>query len=70
MRFMRYSYKIAHVSGKSLWTADTQSRAPVKAKATAAEKEHMESTNTYVDAIMEQLPASVSYMDNLREPTV
>lgn len=27
----------------------------------------MESTNIYVDAIMEQLPVSVSYMHNLRE---
>lgn len=65
---MRYSYTIAHVPGKSLWTADTLSCAPVEAKATATEKELMESTNIYADAIMEQLPVSVSYMDNLREP--
>ncbi|KAJ8404555.1 hypothetical protein AAFF_G00338220 [Aldrovandia affinis] len=29
--------------------------------------ELMESTNIYVDSIMENLPVSVSYLDNLRE---
>ncbi|KAJ8409984.1 hypothetical protein AAFF_G00210250 [Aldrovandia affinis] len=29
--------------------------------------ELMESTNIYMDSIMENLPASVSYLDNLRE---
>uniref|UniRef100_A0AAZ3QB26 Reverse transcriptase/retrotransposon-derived protein RNase H-like domain-containing protein n=1 Tax=Oncorhynchus tshawytscha TaxID=74940 RepID=A0AAZ3QB26_ONCTS len=67
MRLMTYSYMIAHVPGNRLWNADTLSLAPVKAKATAAKMELMERTNTYVNAIMEQLPAIVSYIDNLRE---
>ncbi|KAJ8415431.1 hypothetical protein AAFF_G00424110 [Aldrovandia affinis] len=29
--------------------------------------ELMESTNIYVDSIMDYLPASISYLDNLRE---
>ena len=63
MSLMRNSYTIAHVPGKILWTADTLSRAPGKAIATAAENELMETTNIYVDAIMEQHPLSVSYID-------
>ncbi|KAJ8399632.1 hypothetical protein AAFF_G00410440 [Aldrovandia affinis] len=67
MRLMRYSYIISHVPGKSLWTADTLSRAPMENNAVDTDTELMESTNIYVDSIMENLPASVSYLDNLRE---
>jgi len=63
---MRYSYSIAHVPGKCLWTADTLSCAPVKRRETPDEKELFESTNIYVDMIMENLPASTAYLDELR----
>lgn len=33
----------------------------------AEEQELMESTNIYVDCVMESLPVSPTYMDNLRE---
>lgn len=67
MRLMRYSYKISHVPGKSLWTADTLSRAPLPAVKENMDDELMESTNIYVDNIVEHLPASQSFLDNLRE---
>lgn len=67
MRLMRYSYKISHVPGKSLWTADVLSRAPLPASKDNTNEELMESTNIYVDNIVEHLPASQSFLDNLRE---
>ena len=67
MRLMGYSYTISHVAGKDLWTADTLSRAPLRAEATRADNELMESTNIYVDSIMDNLPVSATYMDTLRE---
>ncbi|KAJ8352031.1 hypothetical protein SKAU_G00235070 [Synaphobranchus kaupii] len=56
MRLMRYSYTIVHVPGKSLWTADTLSHAPVSSYSSRDEEEFMESTNIYVDSLMENLP--------------
>ncbi|XP_034075852.1 uncharacterized protein K02A2.6-like [Gymnodraco acuticeps] len=67
MRLMRYSYSITHVPGKSLWTADTLSRAPVKSDSTPDEKEFLESTNIYVDMIIDGLPASTAYLEELKE---
>ena len=67
MRLMRYSYSITHVPGKSLWMADTLSRAPVKRDATPDEKEFLESTNIYVDMIIDSLPASMAYLEELKE---
>ncbi|XP_061920402.1 uncharacterized protein K02A2.6-like [Entelurus aequoreus] len=67
MRLMRYSYSISHVPGKCLWTADTLSRAPVKREETAADKELFEETNIYADMVLENLPASADYLEELRE---
>ncbi|XP_030204757.1 uncharacterized protein K02A2.6-like [Gadus morhua] len=66
MRLMRYSYDIVHVPGKSLWTADTLSRSPVQKKMTANDTELMESTNIYVDCIVNNLPVSPTFMDTLK----
>lgn len=66
MRLMRYSYDIVHVPGKALWTADTLSRAPVQKQMTANDTELMESTNIYVDCIVNNLPASPTFMDTLK----
>lgn len=67
MRLMRYSYDIAHVPGKCLWTADALSRAPVKGETTPEENNFLESTNIYVDSITENLPASCTYLNELRQ---
>ena len=67
MRLMGYSYTISHVAGKTLLTADTLSRAPLHAETTRVDNEFMESTNIYVDNVMDNLPVSSTYMDTLRE---
>ena len=67
MRLMRYSYSISHVPGKCLWTADTLSRAPVEREENPADKELFEDTNIYVDMVLENLPASADYLEELRE---
>ncbi|KAI2645074.1 Retrovirus-related Pol polyprotein [Labeo rohita] len=67
VRSMRNSYKISHVPRKSFWTADTLSCAPLTAVKENMDEELMESTNIYVDNVMEHLPASLSFLDNLRE---
>ncbi|KAJ8377185.1 hypothetical protein SKAU_G00077650 [Synaphobranchus kaupii] len=67
MRLMRYSYSITYVPGKRLWTADTLSRAPVKSVESPDERQLFEDTNIYVDTVMDNLPASTTYLDELRE---
>lgn len=67
MCLMRYSYSIAHVLGKSLWMADTLSRAPVKREETNDETDFLENTNIYVDMIKDNLPASTAYLEELKE---
>ncbi|KAJ8332694.1 hypothetical protein SKAU_G00424830 [Synaphobranchus kaupii] len=67
MRLMRYSYIITHVPGKTLTTADTLSRAPLKQGGATAGDGLMEETNIYVDSVMENLPASDAYLTELRQ---
>ena len=67
MRLMRYSYTISHTPGKSLITADTLSRSPLKDGATQADRDLMEDTNIYVDAVLDNLPTSDAYLTELRE---
>ncbi len=67
MRMMRYSYSIVHVPGKSLWLADTLSRTPVKQSESQEDRELWEDTNIYVDSLLENLPASTTYLGQLRE---
>lgn len=57
---------IYHVPGTSLWTTDTLSRAPLPADKNNTNDELMESANIYVNNIVEHLPASQSFPDNLR----
>uniref|UniRef100_A0A1A8B6K3 Integrase catalytic domain-containing protein n=1 Tax=Nothobranchius furzeri TaxID=105023 RepID=A0A1A8B6K3_NOTFU len=67
MRLMRYSYSISHVAVKSMWTADALSRAPVTSKETTDEKELFEDTNIYVNTVVENLPASTAYLEELKD---
>lgn len=66
---MRYSYSISHTPGKALLTADTLSLAPVSPNTNLkdTDKDLMEDTNIYVDEIMNGLPASSTYMAQLKE---
>uniref|UniRef100_A0A3B1IFN4 Gypsy retrotransposon integrase-like protein 1 n=1 Tax=Astyanax mexicanus TaxID=7994 RepID=A0A3B1IFN4_ASTMX len=66
MRLMRYRYTITHVPGKSLTTADTLSRAPLKSGGVADDGQ-WEETNIYVDSVLANLPSSEAYMSELRK---
>ena len=58
---------MSHVAGKTLLMANTLLRAPLRAKASHQGNEFMESTNIYVDNVIDNLPVSTTYMDMLRE---
>ncbi|KAK0132392.1 hypothetical protein N1851_032733 [Merluccius polli] len=58
---------VARLDRKCLWTADTLSRAPVEREENPADKELFEDTNIYVDMVLENLPASADYLEELRE---
>lgn len=64
---MRYTYSVVHVPGKSLWTANTLLHLSVKLRMSTEEQELMETTNIYVDCVMESLPVSPTDIENLRE---
>ena len=66
MRLMRYSYDVIHVPGKTLTTADTLSRAPLRDGGTRRDGELMEDTNIYVDSVIDSLPASDQYLEELK----
>ena len=63
MRLLRYDYKL--VPGKSLWTADTLSCAPLIAAHTDANL--LEDTNIYVDSVISNILVSGDYLSSLRE---
>lgn len=67
MRLMRYSYSIFHTPGKSLTSADTLSRSPLKNAVTRSDNDLMEDTNIYVESLLDNLPTSGRYLTELRE---
>ncbi|KAJ7996477.1 hypothetical protein DPEC_G00237470 [Dallia pectoralis] len=67
MRLMRYNYSVSHVPGKSLWTADTLSRAPLRTARTHTDTSLLEDTNIYVDSVISNIPVSGDYLSSLRE---
>ncbi|XP_027869193.1 uncharacterized protein K02A2.6-like [Xiphophorus couchianus] len=67
MRLMRYSYSISYVPGKHLWTADTLSRAPMIENLSTTEAKLVDDSNIYVDNVIQNLPASTGYLEELRQ---
>uniref|UniRef100_A0A1A7X3E1 Gypsy retrotransposon integrase-like protein 1 n=1 Tax=Iconisemion striatum TaxID=60296 RepID=A0A1A7X3E1_9TELE len=68
LRLMGYSYTISHTPGKALLTADTLSRAPVNHNPDCeSATELLEDTNIYVNEIVRTLPASRTYLAQLKE---
>jgi hypothetical protein len=65
MRMMRFQFTISHVPGKDLTIADTLSRAPV-CTPTAADELLQQETNTYVNLVMEHLPATQQRLQEIR----
>ena len=65
LRMMRYDFTIIHVAGKSLLTADTLSRAPVKIKPT--EISDLQSlAEAFIATAVHSLPASSDLMERIR----
>ena len=68
LRLMRFQYTIQHVPGKSLYTADTLSRAPLKDPSDTAAASSRE-TEQFVQAIRAVLPASADRLDEYAKKT-
>ena len=64
---MRYNYTVNHVPGKSLWTADTLSHAPLRAARAHTDASLLEDTNIYVDSVISKIPVSGDYLSSLRD---
>ena len=65
MRLMRYEYKIVHVPGKELYTADALSRAPLTST-TADDTYFQQEVKIYANFVMTSLPASDQKLDFIR----
>ena len=65
MRLMRYEYKIVHVPGKELYTADALSRAPLTSM-TADDTYFQQEVKIYANFVMTSLPASDQKLDFIR----
>ena len=63
---MRYSFSIAHVPGKYLYTADALSRAPLRGTIDRGSEEFQREVNFYVNAVLVQLPASDRRLEEIR----
>ena len=57
LRLMRFSYKIDHIPGKKICTADTLSRAP-DSESDKADTDLQTEVNAFVNIVMENLPAT------------
>ena len=62
---MRYSYSISYVPGKSLYTADTLSRAPV-AGANLQDQHFQQDIQHYVDLVVNSTPASQAKLEEIK----
>lgn len=66
LRLLRFTYKIEHVPGKKLITADALSRAPIQAPPTPEDMRLEEDVCVSINLIMEQLPASEQRLVQIR----
>ena len=66
MRLMRFTYSITYVPGKNLTVADTLSRAPVSISH-ADEDELRAEVETFVHAVMQNLPATEQRLEEIRQ---
>ena len=66
MRLMRYSYRIVHVPGKDLCTADALSRAPLYQSLTKDEKQLNAELNLYVSHVIDCLPTTERRLQEIR----
>ncbi|XP_029701916.1 uncharacterized protein K02A2.6-like [Takifugu rubripes] len=66
LRLLRFTYKIEHVPGKNLITADALSRAPIRAPLLPEEKQLEKDVGAYVNQVVEHLPASEGRLAQIR----
>jgi len=62
LRLARFQYSIYHVPGKTLYMADTLSRAPIK----AFTQEVTSDTELFMQSVVSALPATKDYLDTYR----
>ena len=67
LRLMRFQYFIQHVPGKTLYTADTLSRAPVKDISDDSSSYSSQEIEQFVQAITAAFPASPDRLDSYRK---
>ncbi len=66
LRLLRFSYKIMHVAGKNLITADTLSRAPLKEQPSEADLKREEEVKVYIDHVIQQFPATPTKLAQIK----
>ena len=66
LRLMRYTYVIMHSPGRSLFTANTLSRAPVSQPLTM-DKELQDVTDAFVNIVMQNLPISEKRLEEIQQ---
>ena len=66
MRFMRFTFKIIHVPGKDLTTADTLSHAPLVPGTPENLTRKEEEVNAFVSSVIRYLPATEDILQELR----
>ena len=62
---MRFSYKIDHIPGKKICTADTLSRAP-DSESDKADTDLQTEVNTFVNIVMENLLATAEKLQKIK----
>lgn len=67
LRLLRFNYKIIHVPGKQLVTADTLSRAPLGMEDREANSSLQKECCAYIDHILHHLPATDSKLVRIKE---
>ena len=67
LRLMRFQYSIQHVPEKTLYTADTLSRAPLEETQDASSSLSSQNIEQFVQAITAALPASPDRLDSYRK---
>ena len=65
LRLMRFSYKIDHIPGKKICTADTLSRAP-DSESDKADTDLQTEVNAFVNIVMENLPATAEKLQKIK----
>jgi predicted aspartyl protease len=68
LRLLRYRYRVVHIPGKEMYTADTLSRAPLKGLGNDAHLRSLQQdTEAFVYGLLTNLPATSTRLDQIRE---